>query len=125
MVWLKSHSLSYTACSRCMKLFLTDSFPFLSGDQKRHFQLNICAPVKNGACPNGSLICEITNKSTLLQPFLSNSVPTMTTSFDKLTENILLNYATSNQTVSLEFICDRSANLPVVKVKISFFFQHK
>ena len=116
---LWSTYLQIIFCLICLISFI------FSDDKKRHFQLNICAPVKNGACPKDSLICEINDKSTLLQPFLSNSVPKMTTSFDKLTQNVLLKYATSNETVSLEFVCDRSANLPVVKVKISFFFQHK
>lgn len=87
---------------------------FVSDDQKRKFQLNICGTVKNGNCPKDSTLCEVSDKSTILQ---SMSNVKTSTSFDKTSQNVVLKYETSKLTSIFKIVCDRSSTSPVLKVR--------
>ena len=87
-------------------------------DQKRHFQLNICDAVKNGACPDKSPLCEVSEKSTLVESIIPGSTLKISTSFDKSTQNVILKYGstTSNRTAIIDLVCDQSAATPSLQV---------
>ena len=102
-----------------MFVIICNNFFEFSGDKKRHFQVNICDSVRGGACPKDSLLCEITDKSTLLDPskFVDKNSVKMSTTFDKSTQNVILKYESADKTAIVEIVCDQSAAAPILQVK--------
>jgi hypothetical protein len=87
-----------------------DDSHFNATDGKRHFQLNLCALVGDGACPPGSYACEVSADGTSSLGDLAPQLVTFSTSFDASTRYAFLHYDSfANERVVIEVRCDANA----------------
>ena len=118
MFWLFITAIygSFCGLGKIDLTYLSSPIDYLSNDTQYH--MNICSPVHNSVCKTTSLLCEISNQSSVINladyssdpvwSYVNNSVPTM--GIQALYNNGDMCETNQTYRVNIQYLCNKITN---------------